>query len=359
MLVARDDLHLSLRPLFGYQKPFNYVLTPREPGKTTCWILDLFYNKLVKEHKCLIVLVDTANSLTDAYLTSIEDVIHKFKDEHFKFKYNRGGLGNEGIFDVYWDDEKGERIRAIRFIAYSTPIVRIKQTLITNVSYMIKDEFIKNPKFGEKYLKGEYDKFREIYSTYVRECPNLQCWFFGNPYSMYNPYFVGLGVDFKQLKVEKKPKTITSDLYAIHLIPLSDELRHHILKKNPLYQFDDSYSQYAVEGQAMNDSHIQLGDRKDNFKLISYFFIQGKYLSVWMNMKCDENESFYIDISDVIGRRTDAYCFDVEDLTSRAVLISREETQRFRLLKNAFRSRDIAYKSIECYYLIEEIFNHL
>lgn len=359
MLQIRDDIHLKIRPFMGYNKALNFICSPREPGKSTVLWNDLFYNSFSKRKECMIILVRTANSVTEGYITSIEDIIHKFSDESFKFIYNRGGLGKEGIFDLYaMIGEK--KYRAIRFIAYTTPIDRIKRTLITNISYMGFDEFICNPKWGEKYSPSEYEKFQEIYSTYVREKPNLQCWFFGNPYSMYNPYFIGLKVDTKQCYIEdEKTRTLTGELYAIHFVGLSKELKEHILKNNPLYNFDDSYAGYAVKGQAVNDSNIKVGVIKNNYQLVSFFHIQGKYLSIYMNMKYDENEEFYVGIADEIGKRQNVFCFDVEDLVNQSVLIDRTEALRFRRLKNAFRTRDIVYQSIECYYLIEAIFSQL
>jgi hypothetical protein len=82
----------------------------------------------------------------------------------------------------------------------SIDITAIKSLVVTNLGNIVTDEFICNPKFGEKYLKNEAEKFMEIYNTFRRENPNVKCWFLGNPYSLYNPYFMFFGVPTAKLK---------------------------------------------------------------------------------------------------------------------------------------------------------------
>ena len=51
------------------------------------------------------------------------------------------------------------------------------------------DEYIINPKSGERYGKDEAFKIKEAYTTWRRECDGvLKCYFLANPYSLYNPY---------------------------------------------------------------------------------------------------------------------------------------------------------------------------
>lgn len=358
MLKERDNIHLSLRPLFGYNKPFNFVISPREPGKSTCLWCDLFYTPFINKGLCLLMLVDTANSVDEAMITSIEDKIHEFCDESFKFTYKRSDVGKESIFDLY-AERNGKQTRAIRFISFNCPMQRIKQTAITNISYMAQDEFIKNPKYGEKYVVGQYKKLRDIYSTYVRGTPRLQFWAFGNPISLYNPYFVGFNVSTKDIAKLMNSKVRASKAYemcAVHWAPLTDELREFIVKRNPFYQFDEEYKNFAIEGININDNNIALGELKSNYMLYCIFKIEGKYIGVYQDTTFMQDYAFYASFISDIGKRRTAYCFDLDEIVERTVLLSHTERQRFSRLRDAIRSMNIYFSSIEVYYLIKEIY---
>ena len=47
------------------------------------------------------------------------------------------------------------------------------------------------------------------------------------------------------------------------------------------------------------------------------------------------------------------------DIADRVVMLSPDERYKFQKIKEAMRKRLIAFSSIECYYLIEEIYFNL
>ena len=184
--VPIDDLHYDESTIEGYNKAFNFVVSPREAGKTTA-LLRKAYRKYKKEEKTTIILRRRIADITEAYINDLGTVISKFYDD-VELYFKKGSI-KDGILDVYIrHGKKLDKNPIFRVIALSNPMSRIKSTILRNVGMMIYDEFICNTRCNEKYLEGEAFIFREIYNTYVRECPNLKVWFLGNPYSLYSPY---------------------------------------------------------------------------------------------------------------------------------------------------------------------------
>lgn len=256
-----------------------------------------------------------------------------------------------------------EKTRAIRFVSFNCPMQRIKQTAITNISYMAQDEFIKNPKYGEKYPAGQYKKLRDIYSTYVRGTPKLQFWAFGNPVSLYNPYFIGFNIKTKDisdlLKKKDKHHTLIGDMWAVHSWPLTEELRKFIIERNPFYQFDEEYKNFAVEGYNINDQNIPIGEKLDNYSLFSVFKINGRNIAVYQDNTYIQKYSFFCDFINEVGARRTPFCFDFEDIVEGTILMSVTDRQRFARLRDALRKGLVYFSSIEVYYLIEEVFQQL
>ena len=60
-----------------------------------------------------------------------------------------------------------------------------------------------------------------------------------------------------------------------------------------------------------------------------------------------------------ISRRRDIICFDFDELVENTALLSPEDRNKFSKLKTAMRNRDIAFSTIETYYLLEEVYFNL
>ena len=251
----------------------------------------------------------------------------------------------------------------MRVCALSIDITALKSLVLRDLKYIIYDEFICNQRgFGEKYLSAEAQKFMEVYNTFRRESEGLKCFFLGNPYSYFQPLFLFFNVDTHKLK---RGAIITDKKsYVIQCYEICDELRKKILEENPLYQFDNAYTKYAFEGQNVNDLNIIIRDKlPQNFKLLYVFKSANRYIGLY-------RASIWDDISDIlyyaefidgshISKRRDIICFDFEELVDRVVMLSPDERYKFQKIKDAMRKRLIAFNSIECYYLLEEIYFNL
>lgn len=144
----------------------------------------------------ILVLRRQIADVTETYVNDIENIINKFSYVPVKLFFKKGDL-TSGIIDVYVAEyiKQGDdyvyfnKRLFFRVLGMSNPMSRIKSLMLPGIKYLFFDEFICNVRLGEKYLTDEAFKFKEIYNTFQRECPSgLICYFFGNPYSVYNPY---------------------------------------------------------------------------------------------------------------------------------------------------------------------------
>ena len=125
-----------------------------------------------------------------------------------------------------------------------------------------------------------------------------------------------------------------------------------------------AYTKYAFEGKNVNDLNIIIKDKlPPNFKLLYVFKSANRYiglyrLSIWEDV---EDIIYYCQFinGETISKRRDIICFDFEELVDRVVMLSPDERYKFQKIKDAMRKRLIAFSSIECYYLVEEIYFNL
>lgn len=348
MIKQKDNIHYSLRKIMGYNKAFNAVISEREAGKST-ELASTLYNTYKAGGTCLLIRRQIVD-ITEAYILSLEAIIRKFYDDKFSFYFKKGEL-SEGV--VYIFDDKGKLVFAV--IALACKMSRIKSLVLPNIRYIFFDEFICNPRFDEKYLKGEDTRFKEIYNTFYRESDTgIKCFFFGNPYSLYNPYFLWWNVDTKQLK---RGNILSGSNWCVECYEITQELRDYILARNPLYEFDDAYRRYAFEGKAINDERIKVEQRPNNFSLRYVFKVEDSYIGVYKNNKDNNNDRFFAEfVTDVSARRC-AYCFDFRDLVDGCALLSMQDRLKFASLKSAMRKRDISFSEIAVYYMLLDVYN--
>ena len=353
-MIPRDNIHFSSRTIDGYGLPFNFIVSEREAGKSTdIWLK--CYNQWKKDGSTSLVVRRKITHITKAYIDDISKIINKFTDDNVKFEYPLSSL-KDGIVDI---NINGKIF--IRVCALSTDITALKSLVLLNLKYIIFDEFICNQRFGEKYLKDECTKFMEVYNTFRRESHGLKCYFLGNPYSLYNPYFMFFNVDTSKLK----RGVIMSDKksYVIQCYEITPELKEYILSVNPLYQFDNSYTKYAFEGQNVNDQNIVIHKEcPPNFRLMYVFKSANRYIGLYRASIWIESDILYYATfinAESVSKRRDIICFDFEELVERVVMLSPDEKYKFQKIKDSMRKRLIAFSSIECYYLLEEIYFNL
>ncbi|MBO7734200.1 MAG: phage DNA encapsidation protein [Methanobrevibacter sp.] len=353
-----DNIHYSFRAIDGHDKPYNFVVCAREPGKSTMFMLTKHYFKWKQDHAPLLYIVRNIVEITEALILSIQDVIiNKFTDDNITLKYSKASM-REGLVDVYIQDVLFMRIEAL-----SITTRKIKQSVLPKCRCILFDEFIINPKNAEKYLSNEAFKFKELYTTNERDrldqTKPLKAYFLGNPYSLFNPYFVMLSISPAKLKFGQM---YVGDNYVVDYYKMLPELRDLILKQNPFYQFDEEYRAYALEGKAILDKNIKLGKLPQNYHLRFVFKFEEKYIGIFQNNYWQDHADIYFCTfmtSKEISKRRIAYCFDFKDLMNGTELFSREDKNRFSKFKIAMKKRLVAFQSIDCYYLIEEIYYNL
>ncbi|MBO7731615.1 MAG: phage DNA encapsidation protein [Methanobrevibacter sp.] len=357
MAIQRDNLHYSFRPIDGYNKAINIVISPREPGKTTSMWMDKIYLPWKKNHKPWIYLVRQAVEIDDALIESIFSTnMNKFTDDGLKPIYKPSTFSN-GIVDIFLEVNK-EKILFVRIVSLNIKMYRIKKAILRNIAGVFMDEFIINPQFAEKYLPKEFERLQEAYSTWRREADGvLKMYFCGNPYSLFNPLFVGLKVDISKLK---RDSFYVGDSFVIHWAILTPELKAKILEENPFYKFDEEYSNYAVDGQAVNDSNIKLGTLPRNFYLSFVIKINRKYVGIFQNNYIDDMEDkFFCKFLDEVSARRTIYCFEFEEMLERSILVSMDERYKLQRFKEAMRKRLVSFEDINVYYYCEEVYKNL
>ena len=377
MAVQLDNLHYDFRAIDGYNKPFNFIASPRELGKTSMMWMKKIYLPWKNNHKPWIYLVRQSVEITSALIDSINDTtINKFTDDNVEFWYKTGAF-KDGIVDVFIvnhckatikeTDENGEEksseieynenILFFRIVSLSIQLRRIKLAVLKNIAGVFMDEYIINPKLQEKYLPDEAMKIKEAYTTWRREADGvLKFYIVGNPYTLFNPLFVDWDVDVGALKIGN---FYVGNTYVIHFAPLSDVLIEYLKSVNPLFDVDHVYAQYALYGKAINDQYIRLGTRPKNYFLQYVFFYKDKYLGIFQNRMYDMNNKYFIEFVDEVSARRTIFCVELDDLVERAVVLSLEERNRLNYFKDAFRSRKVVFKDINCYYFFKEIYNYL
>ena len=354
-MVQMDNLHYSYDSINGYNKPFNFIMSAREPGKTAMAWMKLIYLPWKKNKKPWIYLVRQVVEITDALVSSIQDTtVNKFTDDAVKFEYKQ--TFKDGIVDVKINGEIFFRI-----VSLSISLRRIKLATLANIGGILMDEYIIDPRTSEHYLPNEAFKIKEAYTTWKREYNGkgvLKAYFLGNPYSLYNPVFMDWKVNPNMLK---RDSFLVGDMYVIHWAVINPELKKQLIAANPLYQFDEDYSGYALEGMAVNDANIKLGTLPENFAIRYAFKVNGKYLAVF---KCrfytpDLEYWYYVQDYPELSKKRIVFCYDFKEIVDKAIIMSPEDRFNLQTFKDGIRKNKVAYGDINVYYLIMEVYKNL
>ena len=356
MAIELDNLHYDYREIDGYNKPFNFVCSPRELGKSTIMWLKKIYFGWKKDHRPWIYIVRKSVEITCALIDSIADtILNKFTDDNIQFVYKMGSF-KDGITDVFIKAPEGN-ILFFRIVSLNIDLRRIKLAVLKDVKGVFMDEYIIDPRTGEKYIPMEAHKLKEAYTTWRREASGiLKFYFVGNPYSLYNPLFVEWNVDTSKCKMGT---FYVGDVFIIHFATLSQALRDMLLRVNPLYVFDEDYTQYALYGTPVNDKNIRLGTFPKNYYLQFVFRSHGKYIGVYRNSRYEEETKFFVRETNEFSAKRQVYVYEFSELVERSIVLDLEERMRLQKFKEAFRKRQIVFEDINCYYFIEEIYKNI
>ena len=357
-----DNLHIDndIGQLDGYQKPWNYIVTERESGKSTL-LWKKVYNTFKRENRPSLILRRYQNDITDMYIEDVEKIINEFTEQDLHFDFKKQDLKNGGQMDLRLNGEVFCRI-----IALNSPVSKLKSMKLDKVKYIMFDEFICNKRIGERYLNDEPFRVKEIYNTYNRHTVKfglspIKVYMFGNPYSLYNPFFSDKCVPTNKLY----PGAFVTDKdYCVWCYQIKQELKEKILKQNPLYQFDDAYKKYAFDGRAIQDANVRVeATQPRNFKLAYVMKLKGKCIGIYRGMILTETDKLFywckvINESE-ISKRRDIICFDFGDMANRTVLAQNNGRKLYSYLKESIEHRWIAYASIEESWMMEEIYQEL
>lgn len=362
-MAEYDNLHWDFREIDGYNCAWNFVISEREAGKSTAlWRK----NKINFENGCTFLLTRQQKvSLTDIYLHDCSLAINKFinkEEERYDFLFSQSAL-RSGIVDVYAKKRKeGAKPRIMfRAVCLSNSMSDMKSLILPKCKYHVADEFIKDTRHGETYLKGEVFKFKELINTFQRESPTpFKSYLFGNPYSRANPYFVEFGVPISKLKrgsvlVDRKTSTL------VQCYEIKPELRAMIMERNPLYKFSDEYTKYAFDGLSVNDMHmIQVEKQPKGYKLIFAVRIDGRIVGIYQNNEAANFDfSFWVGPAEGLGARRIVYAFDFVDLRQNTILIDKYGRHLLASFANAMRVRKVAFANSQYGTWAEEIYNYL
>lgn len=346
-----DDIHFTTRDIDGCDKPLNMVLSPRRDGKTTTVIIKKCVPAWQRGEQT-IVFRRFITDITEEYCESFAKIENKFG---FRTQYYwKQKQKDEGICHLY-DATTNESHYTI--VALNAPIGRLKAAFEANVTVGLFDEFEIDLRLGEKYLKGEAFRFKEAFTTFNRESHGrLKIYLLGNPYSFYNPYFVSFGVNPRRLAEEG---IITGENWAAQYHHLSPELEKIALAENPLLNEEDPYCQYALHGCAINDTNIKIvTNLPQRFALAFFLTVDGKSLAVYQSQDWEGENQFWVGYKGN-ARNASAFAFDFADLAEGCVMFSRQENWQIMRFARAIRSRKVAFATLECDYLVEEIYPSL
>lgn len=351
-MVELDNLHYDFREIDGYNKAFNFIFGARECGKTAMFWMKKFYQKWKKDHRPIIYMVRNSVEISEALITSIFDtIINKFTDDGVKPIYKLSAF-KDGITDVSFDG-----YLMFRIVSLNISMRRIKLAVLKHISCAVIDEYIIDPKTNEKYLTNEAFKIKEAYTTWRRECDGiLRFYFLANPYSLYNPMFLDWKVDLGKLKIGS---FYVGDNFVIHWCKLHPILFERLKAVNPLYSEGSEYLSYALEGKAINDANIPLGNLPMNFYLRFIFKIGSYYLGVYGNRLYDDNIKYHIEEIKNPSEKRNVYCFDFVDMVNRTQILSVEDRMRMQHFKRALMMNQCLFKTINDYYLTMEVYKNL
>lgn len=367
--MKRDNLHFRWNKVLSYNKTWNFAVGERESGKSVdSWFL--LWNAYHYDKRPSVVFRRRIADMTSTYIDDIENVLNKFLNTKVQMVYLKGDV-KQGIVDVklgeagvtYTPAQIKKMPVFVRIIGLSNPMNRIKSLMLPNVKYFFFDEFIANLRGGEKYLAAdEYFLIQEVYTTYNREAKTpIRIICAGNPYSVYTPLFLGLGVDSSRLK---PGSFIVGDNYCIDCFQTPDELKKIILKNNPMYQFDDSYKRYAFSGESINDQNIRIIKcEPKGFKLKYVLKFGNDYVSIHKGTGTNEDGEFKYwcckhktDWLQKISKNRKVICFNFKDMIAGTEKFNEDQMDEFARIHIAMDKRQITYNCIDISYMLEDIY---
>lgn len=357
--IAMDDMHYSTSAIDSYGKPFNFIISEREAGKTTALIAAKIYKAYKERGRPALILRNQIVDISEAYILSFEETTNKFLGREIKLSYKRGDI-DKGIA-LIWDESTGEKKLYAAIAALSVPIGRLKSINVGKMSLMLYDEAIVAAGMGEKYPDNLAFKVKELYKTFSREIrPEvLKFYATGNPYSKYHPLLVDWGVPFQDMK---RGSIITGPNWAVECYEMKPELREFVIKHDPTYEFDDAYRRYAFDGASIEDEQISIETKRpEGYSIRHVFKVSNRYLYAWRApVSTDEDFPFVYKYwmqatAEPPGKRQQLMCADFTQLCANGTLLGAYRGF-FGNLKTAVALNRVLYADPEAFYLTQIVY---
>lgn len=357
--MVLDKIHYNFTSIDGCDKPFNFIISARDDGKTTSFVMQKSYPAWKKRGQTTIVLKRLITDITEEAIESYKKILNKFGIP-MKLRYSKKEL-ESGVVNVFAREGDGEESLWLKFIAINKRTDNLKGLFIENPAYMFLDELILQPHSKQdKYVWKEAWKVNELYNTYSRENRRLKFYACGNPYTLYNPYFVQFGIDPAKLKLGSIQ---TGAIWAVERHKLHPDLVAFLKANNPLYDENAgdafaNYAKYALEGLAVGDSAVKIcKKRPENFRLMCCFRYEDAFIGVYHGKH--ENMDYWAGQIKDEGTRRKVFAFSFKDLLDGSCLLSIADKILFTDLRMAIANRRIAFDGVESNYEMEEIYKHL
>lgn len=347
-----DNLHFcqtDLDLINSYNRRNMAIISPRELGKSTLPFHLASYRKFKATGLPTLAVARHAADIDYSSFASIQESINEFVDDKVEIKFTAGKSGiGYGFID-------GKLF--IVYVPLNLPSSRFKK--IKRAVWSIQfDEFIIDTEKKEKYLPNEAFTFNELFKTFEREAPNhrLPCYFYGNPYSVYNPYFADWGVDFSKLK---PGAFYVNKNCVVDCAVLKPELIESIKARRPDYVFDDVYQRYAFGGHAINDENkLIVPVCPPSFRLVYCFKNNGKTLGVFVSYT-DENRLFWVGFLKDDGKRRAVFVYNFRDLVANTSRIDVKDRRYFSTFVRAIGQHLVGYQNVEAAYEAENLYRLL
>lgn len=159
----------------------------------------------------------------------------------------------------------------------------------------------------------------------------------------------------------KRDSFYVGDMFVIHWAVINPLLKEKLIRENPLYQFDEDYTGYALEGMAVNDSNIRLGELPESFAIRYAFKVDGRYLAVFKSKFYSPDLEFWYFVCEYpeLSKKRIVFCYDFKEIVDKAIIMSPEDRFNLQSFKDAIRKNMVAYGNINVYYLIMEVYKNL
>lgn len=351
-----DDIHFNGREIRGYDLPFNLIYSEREAGKST-FMYKTIWDYFRDTGNASILVRRRSADITEQFITDIGTVYEKFTGERPAFKYKLSSM-KDGMLDIYLCGQIFIRVHSL-----SVPVARQKSLILRNVQYLFYDEFCVNTLYKERYLPGEMMALFELRKTYMREAPDKKngekkfyVYCLANPYSYYTPFTSEFQVDINLLK---PGVLIHGDVWAVQCYQICDELKEKILKSDPLFRMNSTYTDYAMKGIAINDTRFRIiRNQPKSFQLRYCFKLHGKVLGIFSGIDLDSNIFYWTKIldKDSISKRRDIVCYDFGDMIPNRTILDENGRKNYSKLRGCIRYQQVAHFSAEEAAILEEIF---